>query len=55
MSVMGYKEGVGGGKIVVTGSNYMLDNWGLLDQYSTANDNALLVYKIVLWCAGKLL
>lgn len=52
--VMGCKEGVAGGKIVVTGSNFMLDNWGLLNEYSTANDNALLVYKIVLWCAGKL-
>ncbi|MFW9960821.1 MAG: S8 family serine peptidase [Candidatus Thorarchaeota archaeon] len=54
MPVMGYKEDAGGGKIVVTGSNFMLDNWGLLNQYSIANDNALLVYRIVLWCAGKL-
>ncbi|MFW9965413.1 MAG: S8 family serine peptidase, partial [Candidatus Sifarchaeia archaeon] len=55
MPVMGYKEGVSGGKIVVTGSNFMLDNWGILNEYSTTNDNALLVRKIVLWCAGKLL
>jgi hypothetical protein len=52
--VMGYKEDAGGGKIVVTGSNFMLDNWGLLDQYSASNDNARLVLRIVLWCAGKL-
>jgi len=55
MPVMGYKEGVGGGKIVVTGSNFMLDNWGILNEYSSTNDNALLVRRIVLWCAGKLL
>ncbi|MDH4212732.1 MAG: S8 family serine peptidase [Candidatus Thorarchaeota archaeon] len=54
MPVLGYKEGAGGGKIVVIGSNFMLDNWGLLDEYSTINDNARLVLQIVLWCAGKL-
>jgi hypothetical protein len=54
MPILGYKEGVGGGKIVVTGSNFMLDNWGLHNEYSATNDNARLVYRIVLWCAGKL-
>jgi hypothetical protein len=52
--LMGCKKGAGGGKIVVTGSNFMLDNWGLLDQYSAVNDNAQLVLRIVLWCANKL-
>jgi hypothetical protein len=50
--IMGYKEG--SGKIVVTGSNFMLDNWGLLHEYSGVNDDARLILRIVLWCAGKL-
>jgi hypothetical protein len=54
-AVMGCDEGVGGGRIVVTGSNFMIDNWGLLGQYGANNDNANLAYRIVLWCAGKLL
>jgi hypothetical protein len=54
MPVMGCDEGTGGGRIVVTGSNFMIDNWGLLGQYGTPNDNAYLAYRIVLWCAGKL-
>jgi hypothetical protein len=53
-AVLGCKQGIGGGKIVVTGTNYMLDNWGLLGQYGTPNDNADLVYRIVLWCCGLL-
>ena len=55
MPVLGYKEGAQGGKIVVTGSNFMLDNYGLLGQYIGADDNALLALRIVLWCAGKLI
>ncbi|RDE15708.1 MAG: hypothetical protein C4K48_03305 [Candidatus Thorarchaeota archaeon] len=54
MRIMGYKEDAGGGKIVVTGSNFMLDNWGLLGEYGTPNDNALLTLRIVLWCADLL-
>ncbi|MGY5873052.1 MAG: S8 family serine peptidase [Candidatus Thorarchaeota archaeon] len=54
MAVMGYKEGASGGKLVVTGSNFMLDNWGLLGLYSGADDNALLALRIVLWCTGQL-
>ncbi len=54
MPIMGYKEGAGGGKIVVTGSNFMLDNWGLLGRYTGSNDNTLLARRIVLWCADQL-
>ncbi|MBN2228321.1 MAG: S8 family serine peptidase [Candidatus Thorarchaeota archaeon] len=51
MPVMGYKEGTG--RLVVTGSNYMLDNWALLGEYGEA-DNGQLVLRIVLWCSGLL-
>lgn len=52
--VMGYKEGAEGGRIVVTGSNFMLDNYGLLGLYDGADNNGLLALRIVLWCAGML-
>ena len=55
LPVLGYKEGAQGGKIVVTGSNFMLDNYGLLGQYDGPDDNALLALRIVLWCAGLLI
>jgi len=54
MPVMGYKEGGAGGKIVFTGSNFMLDNYGLLGLYEGADNNGLLGLRIVLWCAGML-
>ncbi|MGY5860281.1 MAG: S8 family serine peptidase [Candidatus Thorarchaeota archaeon] len=54
-SVLAYKEGASGGKLVITGSNFMLDNYGLLGQYSGADDNARLALRIVLWCAGMLI
>ena len=53
-SVMGYKEGAEGGKIVLTGSNFMIDNYGLLGLYDGADNNALLALRIVLWCASML-
>ena len=52
--VMGYKEGAEGGKLVVTGSNFMLDNYGMLGLYDGADNNVLLALRIVLWCAGML-
>jgi len=55
MPVLGYKEGAQGGKIVVTGSNFMLDNYGLLGLYDGPADDALLALRIVLWCAGVLI
>ncbi len=54
MPVMGYKEGAGGGRIVVTGSNFMLDNYGMTGLYDGPQDNALLALRIVLWCSGLL-
>ncbi len=54
MPVMGCKEGTNGGKLVVSGSNFMLDNYGQLGLYNGDDDNALLALRIVLWCAGEL-
>lgn len=51
--VLGCKEGVGGGRIVVTGTNFFLDNYALLGEYG-AGDNALIGLRIVLWTAGLL-
>jgi hypothetical protein len=53
-AVMAYKEGGGGGKFVITGSNYLLDNYALLGEYG-AGDDALIALRIVLWTAGMLI
>ena len=49
--VLGCKEGVGGGRIVVTGSNFFIDNYALLGDYGDGDD-ALIALRIVLWTAG---
>lgn len=51
--VLGYKEGAGGGRIVVTGTNFFIDNYALLGEYG-AGDDALIGLRIVLWTAGIL-
>ncbi|NHI88868.1 MAG: hypothetical protein EAX87_05045 [Candidatus Thorarchaeota archaeon] len=54
--VLGCKEGPGGGRIVVTGTNFFIDNYGLsgqYEQYGTGND-ALLALRIVLWISDQL-
>ena len=51
--VLGYEENLGGGRIVVTGTNFFIDNYGLLGQYGTGDD-ALLALQIVQWTAGLL-
>lgn len=55
MPVMGYKEGGNDGRLVITGTNFFLDNYGLLDLYSGVQDNADLALRIVLWCSGMLI
>jgi hypothetical protein len=53
---LGCKEGPGGGRIVVTGTNFFIDNYGLsgqYEQYGTGND-ALLALRIVLWISDQL-
>ena len=52
--VLGYKEGAGGGKLVITGTNYLIDNYAFLGEYGPA-DNALIALRIVLWTAGLLI
>jgi hypothetical protein len=52
--VLGSKEGIGGGRIVVTGSNFFIDNYALLGTYGDG-DNALIALRIVLWTAGLLI
>ncbi len=51
--VMGYEESGGGGRIVVTGTNFFIDNYALLGEYGVG-DNALIALRIVLWTAGLL-
>jgi hypothetical protein len=53
---LGCKEGPGGGRIVVTGTNFFIDNYGLsgqYEQYGTGND-ALLALRIVLWISDQI-
>ncbi|MHA3962086.1 MAG: S8 family peptidase [Candidatus Thorarchaeota archaeon SMTZ1-45] len=51
--VLGCKEDAGGGRIVVTGTNFFIDNYALLGDYG-AGDDALIALRIVLWTAGLL-
>ncbi len=51
--VLGCRESGGGGKIVVTGTNFFIDNYALSGEYGVADD-ALLALRIVLWTAGLL-
>ncbi|MFW9806635.1 MAG: S8 family serine peptidase [Candidatus Thorarchaeota archaeon] len=51
--VLGCDVSPGGGRIVVTGTNFFLDNYGLSGQYGTGDD-ALLGLRIVLWISGLL-
>ncbi len=46
-------EGTGGGRFVLTGSNFMIDNWALLNEYYST-DNDQLALQIVLWICGLL-
>lgn len=52
-NALGCKEGPGGGRIVVTGTNFFIDNYGLTGQYG-AGDDALLALRIVLWISDQL-
>ncbi|MFX1580140.1 MAG: hypothetical protein ACFFBJ_10865, partial [Promethearchaeota archaeon] len=51
--VLGCKEGAGGGRIVVTGTNFFIDNYALSGQYGPGDD-ARIALRIVLWTAGLL-
>ncbi|MEM2143109.1 MAG: S8 family serine peptidase, partial [Candidatus Thorarchaeota archaeon] len=47
-SVLGCLENAGGGRIVVSGTNFFIDNWGMRGQYSSLYDRTLAM-NIVRW------
>ncbi len=51
--VLSCLEKEGRGRIVVSGSNFFIDNWGMRGQYNS-NANDLLALKITLWITGLL-
>ncbi len=51
--VLGCREDTSGGRIVVTGTNFFIDNYALLGEYGVGDD-ALIGLRIVLWTAGLL-
>ena len=40
-----------GGRFVITGSNYWIDNWGITGSYSS-DDNDILALRVALWLCG---
>jgi hypothetical protein len=47
-TVLACRQGSGGGRIVVTGSNFFVDNWGMVGRYNSLDDDVLAL-KIVQW------
>ncbi len=52
-SVLVAMEKVAGGRLVVTGTNFFIDNWGMRDLYGSSMDDVLAL-KIALWITGTL-
>jgi hypothetical protein len=52
-SLIGAMESAGGGRIIVTGTNYFIDNWALTGNYGSSSDDALSL-KIALWLTDLL-
>ncbi|MDF1539987.1 MAG: S8 family serine peptidase, partial [Candidatus Thorarchaeota archaeon] len=52
-SILVAMEGVSSGRIVVTGTNFFLDNWGIRGLYGSSM-NDVLALKIALWITGTL-
>ncbi len=52
-SLIGAMERTGGGRIIVTGTNYFVDNWALTGNYGSSSDD-ILSLKIALWLTGIL-
>ncbi len=48
-SVIVAAENPMGGRLVAAGSNYFVDNWGLLNMYSTGSDNTRLAAQLMMW------
>ncbi|TXT56023.1 MAG: hypothetical protein BAJATHORv1_30407 [Candidatus Thorarchaeota archaeon] len=40
-----------GGRMVVTGTNFFIDNWGMLGEYNS-NDNDILALQVIQWITG---
>jgi hypothetical protein len=52
-TVLAAYQGAGGGRLVITGTNYFIDNWGIRGLYSS-DDNGVLALRISLWLSGQL-
>ncbi|MFW9800227.1 MAG: S8 family serine peptidase, partial [Candidatus Thorarchaeota archaeon] len=50
LTVLSGQQGVGGGRMVVTGTNFFIDNWGINGLYSSSH-NDVLALRIVEWIA----
>jgi hypothetical protein len=48
-------EGLHGGRVVATGTNFFIDNWGLKGIYHEESQDSKLILQIVYWLAGVLL
>ncbi|NWF97011.1 MAG: S8 family peptidase [Candidatus Thorarchaeota archaeon] len=51
--VLSCLQGVSGGRIVVTGTNFFIDNWGITGNYESLHDDDLAL-NIVLWLLGRI-
>ncbi|MFW9847234.1 MAG: S8 family serine peptidase [Candidatus Thorarchaeota archaeon] len=49
--VLSALQGAGGGRLVVTGTNYFIDNWGINGDYESTYDD-LLALRVVQWISG---
>ncbi|MFW9849325.1 MAG: S8 family serine peptidase [Candidatus Thorarchaeota archaeon] len=53
ITVLAGMSGTGGGRMVVTGTNFFIDNWGMSGLYGTTSDR-ILALKIALWLIGNI-
>jgi hypothetical protein len=52
-TVLACLQGSGGGRIVISGSNFHVDNYGMTGKYQSLDDHVLAL-KIVLWLCGEI-
>ncbi|UCH05108.1 MAG: hypothetical protein JSW05_02810, partial [Candidatus Thorarchaeota archaeon] len=50
-TLMAAVEGAGGGRMIVSGSNFAFDNWGV-EGYYRSDSNALLALQMTYWLIG---
>ena len=48
-------EGAHGGRLIATGTNFFIDNWGLTGVYHEESQDSKLILQIVYWLTGVLL